>query len=144
METKFKVSKSSASHDISDILQITFGANSSRFWILRKHINTMERKYQNAESMPFFAWQCISLTLAHRDVDIVIRNQKEQNNLVKFLLYKMNTIDGRKDSAKGVIKVLEKQAVDEYKRQRGIRNKNFKMSDLPHATQSKVRLKNKM
>ena len=46
----------------------------------------------------------------------------------------MNTIDGRKDSAKGVIKVLEQQAVDEYKRQRGIKNKNFKMSDLPHAT----------
>ena len=48
LEVKFKVNKSSASHDICDIKQITFGANSSRFWILRKHINSMDKEYQNA------------------------------------------------------------------------------------------------
>ena len=49
--------------------------------------------------MPYFAWQCISLTLSHREVDIVIKNEKEQNNLVKFLLYKLNTVDGKAGSA---------------------------------------------
>ena len=58
--------------------------------------------------MPCYAWQCLSLTLAHRDVDIAFKSQKEQNNFVKFLLYKMNTIDGIRDSATGVIKALEK------------------------------------
>ena len=94
--------------------------------------------------MPFFAWQCLSFTLAHREVDIVIKNQKEQNNIVKFLLYKLNTIDGRKDSAKGVIQVLEKQALEKYKIVHNIKSKDFKISDLPHSVRSKMRLNHKV
>jgi hypothetical protein len=44
--------------------------------------------------MPFFAWQCMSITLPHREIDIVIKGQEDQNNLVKFLLFKLNTLDG--------------------------------------------------
>lgn len=68
----------------------------------------MTKEFQNNESMPFFAWQCLSLKLNHRDVDLVIKNQKEQNNLVKYLLYNLNTIDGNVNSANGIMNLMEK------------------------------------
>lgn len=68
----------------------------------------MPKAYLKAESMPFFAWQCISLTLSHREVDIVIKDEKDQNNLVKYILYKMRTIDGRAGSADLILKQMEK------------------------------------
>ena len=96
--------RSSASHSIADIKVITFGGMSSRFWVLRKHISYMPKNYLNAKSMPFFAWQCISLTLSHREIDIVVKDEKDQNNLVKYLLYKMRTVDGKAGSADKLLK----------------------------------------
>lgn len=100
--------RSSASHRIDDIKVITFGGMSSRFWVLRKHISYMPKGYLTSRSMPFFAWQCISLTLSHREVDIVIKEEKDQNNFVKYILYKMRTIDGRAGSADKILKLMEK------------------------------------
>lgn len=68
----------------------------------------MDHRYHNVESMPLFAWQCLSISLKHRDIDISFKSQREQNNFVKFMLYKLNTVDGRRDNDKGVIQVLEK------------------------------------
>jgi hypothetical protein len=42
--TKYNVTKSQASHSIKDINCMTFGAQSSRFWVLRKHINCMPKE----------------------------------------------------------------------------------------------------
>jgi hypothetical protein len=76
VKVEYELDKSSASHHISQIESIMFGGLSSRFWSLRKHINYMSTESQNMKSMPFFAWECITLKLSHRDVDIVIKNQK--------------------------------------------------------------------
>jgi hypothetical protein len=135
---------SSASHSISDIKAITFGGLSSRFWVLRKHINYMPKGYQDAETMPYFAWQCISLTLAHREVDIVIKNEKEQNNLVKFLIYKLNTIDGRAGSADQLLEVMEKQGLENYRIKKHIQLSKFNIKDVPNAYLTKLRLRSKL
>ena len=135
---------SSASHRISDIQVITFGGMSSRFWVLRKHISYMPKAYLTAKSMPFFAWQCISLTLAHREVDIVVKDDKDQNNLVKYILYKMRTIDGRAGSADQILKQMEKQGLENYKKKKSINNPNFGLKDMPHAYLTKVRLRNRL
>lgn len=34
----------------------------------------MAKDAQTIKDMPFFAWQCISIKLGHRDVDIVIKD----------------------------------------------------------------------
>ena len=50
---------SSASTYISDIKGMIFGGIQSRFWMFRKHFNSMspyELKY-----VPFHSWECISL-----------------------------------------------------------------------------------
>jgi len=80
----------------------------------------MDRAYQNKESMPFFAWQCLSITLSHRDVDLVIKDEKEQNNLVKYLIYKLNTIDGRAGSAKPILDILEQEGIENFRKKRKI------------------------
>lgn len=67
--------------------------------------------------MPFFSWQCLSFQLKHREIDIVIKNEKQQNNFVKFLIFKLNTIDGRKGSAEPILKALNDQDMRLYDKQ---------------------------
>ena len=62
--------------------------------------------------MPFYAWQCLSLRLSHRDVDIVIKNQKDQNNFVKYLIYNMNTSNGYADSAIPLLERMEQEGIN--------------------------------
>ena len=44
--------------------------------------------------------------LKHRDVDLVIKNEKHMDRFLKFLIFNMNTVDGNKDSAKGIYEKL--------------------------------------
>ena len=65
--------KSNSSFLISEVLGIVVGGASSRFWLLRKHINTIENdKLGKSTQMPFYAWECMTIKLKSRDVDIII------------------------------------------------------------------------
>ena len=64
--------KSSASTCVDDIQSITFGGINSRFWMLRKHFSSMSTL--ELEMAPFYCWNCLSLDLGHRNVDIVIKD----------------------------------------------------------------------
>jgi hypothetical protein len=66
--------------DLSEINQIMFGGFSSRFWVMRVHFNYQEDHM--IDKMPFKSWQCITLALKSRDVDLVIADEHEQNMLV--------------------------------------------------------------
>lgn len=68
----FTTKVSSGSCKVSDIENILFGGVSSRFWMLRKHINMLDD--EQLANLPFYSWQCITLQLKHRDVDLVIRD----------------------------------------------------------------------
>jgi len=70
----YDVKKSSASCLVEDVIGISFGAFTSRFWALRKHINCLHDT--QVDKIRFYAWQCISLTLKHREVDLVFKNEK--------------------------------------------------------------------
>ena len=56
-------------------------------------------KYSNETNIPFYAWECITIQFKHRDLDLVIRNNKNLTMLIKFLTYSINSYDGTKDSA---------------------------------------------
>lgn len=58
-DVKFRDRKSSGSCKVADIQNILFGGVSSRFWMLRKHINTLDDA--ELKSLPFYSWQCITL-----------------------------------------------------------------------------------
>jgi hypothetical protein len=69
-EFAYKELESQASCAVAGIRGFLYGGFSSRFWMLRKHINSMER--QKLCTIPFHNWECITLELQYRDVDIVI------------------------------------------------------------------------
>ena len=70
---------------------------SSRFWMLRKHFNCMSRT--ELFKLPYHSWNFITLILEHRDVDLVIRNDKDMDLLLAFLIHSLCTINGKRGSA---------------------------------------------
>ena len=76
---------------------------SSRFWMLRKHIISMTKK--ELVNVPFNSWNCITLCMSNRDIDLVIRNDEDMEKILKFLIYNLKTLDGSKDSA---LKLIQK------------------------------------
>lgn len=69
----FKRSKSGASCKIDDIESFVYGGFSSRFWLMRKHINSMETK--QILDLPFYCWECITIQTSTKNINLVIRNQ---------------------------------------------------------------------
>lgn len=49
--------------------------------------------------MPFYSWECLTIQLCDRDIDLVIRNSKQLFDLMTLLVYQLKTLDGVKDSA---------------------------------------------
>lgn len=67
-----------------------------------------KRKFDGDKSgvIPFYAWQCITLQLKNRYVDLVIKNEQKMNMFLKFLVMTINTMDGTKDSAEKTFQQL--------------------------------------
>lgn len=65
---------SSASCNLDEIQGIIFGGVSSRFWMMRKHFSSLPTNELKSSNMALYAWQCITLQLKHREVDLVIRD----------------------------------------------------------------------
>jgi hypothetical protein len=91
--------RSSSSMKLKDITNFTYGANSARFWMLRKQINSISWLNFKCGKVPFYAWQCISISSKDRDVDLVIEKEKDMINLLTMLIYKLETVDGFRGSA---------------------------------------------
>jgi len=50
------------------------------------------------KQMPFYSWNCLTLCLKHREVDLVIPNEQDMQKVLKFLIWKLKTVDGLKNS----------------------------------------------
>lgn len=68
-------------------------------------------KFLDEKTIPFLSWQCITLQLKHRDVDLVIKNQTDMDHLLKFLIYEINTINGKRDSGLKLQQMLVKRKI---------------------------------
>ena len=82
--------------------------------MLRKHINSLPRPL--LDNLPFYSWNCITIQLVNRDIDLVIRDLKDMKLLLKLLVYKMKTLDGTKNSGKKLLDLLTKNDVKEFMR----------------------------
>lgn len=109
----FKEEKSSASCKVSDIVGFIYGGQSSRFWMLRKYLISMpagtEKKFVNLKS-----WNCITIQLKNRDVDLVIQDDHDMKMLIKFLVMSLRTIDGRRDTGQKILIKLFQQEERSY------------------------------
>jgi len=73
------------------------------------------------EEIPFYSWNCLTLCLERRDIDLVIKDEYDLKKLLQFLVFKLKTQDGVRDSAVQMIDILNRQQHDE-------RNKELKNS----------------
>ena len=48
--------------------------------------------------VPFYSWQCITLQLEHREVDLVIPDDQDMNKFLMVIIKAMNTVDGNRNS----------------------------------------------
>ena len=90
---------SSSSCRLDDIQGFVYGGMTSRFWMLRKHINSLSSEYFKKNTLPFYSWDCITLQLEDKEVYLVINNEKQMEAFIKLLIYKLETIDGNRGSA---------------------------------------------
>lgn len=85
--------------------------------MLRKHINFMD--YAALDNLPFYCWKCITLQTAKRDIDLVIEDDLQMFIFIKFLIYIMQTIDGKKNTAKPYLEYVNNKQFDRIKRVTG-------------------------
>ena len=52
----FRYVQSSASCNFSKVKGIVYGGISSRFWMLRKHMNSIDPAEYRKKKVPFYAW----------------------------------------------------------------------------------------
>lgn len=69
--------------------------------MLRKHI--INSDLEDMDKLPFYSWNCLTLQMSHRDVDLVIRDDRDMEKVIKFLIYSLKTLDGSKDTATKLI-----------------------------------------
>ena len=69
--------------------------------------------------MPFYAWQCLSIQMKKRTIDLVIESGEEMMNLIKILVFKLDILDGFSGSSLPLQnKVYQLEVKKEYKKQK--------------------------
>ena len=94
----FKLETSTSSCHMDDVTAFVLGGSTSRWWMMRKHINLMTKKEMN-EKMPFYSWQCLTLEMPKNDVYLVIKSEERMVQLLKLLIYELNIVDGNRGTA---------------------------------------------
>lgn len=52
---------------------------------------------------PFYAWNCITISIKYKwDIYLIIKNESVMNDFIKLLIYKTETIDGYRGTAKSI------------------------------------------
>ena len=72
--------------------------------MMRKYFMNMTKK--ELKNIPFYCWQCVTLTFKHREVDIVIKDEEQLSYFLRFLIQQLYTVDGRRDSARPLINAM--------------------------------------
>lgn len=89
--------KSSASCKLSEIVGIIYGGLSSRFWMYRKHMNVQNFGKINSGNAAFYAWQCITIQMRYREVDLVIPDERDMDSLIEVIVDAMSKVKEIKD-----------------------------------------------
>ena len=57
-------------------------------------------KVAELSNLAFYYVQCITLKTAKRDIDLVIKDEKDMSMFIEFLIISLKSLDGTRDSAK--------------------------------------------
>ena len=93
---------------MENVKDFMIGGANSTFWMLRRQINSMS--LDELSSLPFFSWQCLTLIMEDGlNVDLVIGDDREMDLLLKFLIRRLRTLDGKANSAQLLLTLLQQQ-----------------------------------
>ena len=93
-DTEYIQKKSQTRILFSEIKSFKYGPSSTTFWMTRKHINQLPKLNIINNHMPYYVWQCLTIELKDRDVDLVILKEDEMIAILSLLIWKTNTING--------------------------------------------------
>ena len=65
--------------------------------------------------VPFYSWECITLQLRHRMVDLVIKKQSDMDDFLMILIDGIKTVDGNRNSLHTAVKHILKQKKEIHK-----------------------------
>ena len=88
------------------------------------------------EHLPFYAWQCITIRTDRRDTNLVIKDQKDMQILLEFLIISLRTLDGVRDTAKTFIAMTKginpnkETFMERFKRSVICCEPNFRQKDI--------------
>lgn len=57
--------------------------------------------------------------MTHRDINLVIKDEEQMSVLLKFLIYRMKSVDGSRNSAVPYLEALNKQSLKAFKELNG-------------------------
>ena len=61
------------------------------------------------KEIPFYSWDCVTLCLENKDIDLVIKDEQDLKKFLQFIIFKLKSIDGIRDSAINMIDVLNRE-----------------------------------
>ena len=62
--------------------------------MMRKHINSQNFEVEGQLRFPYYSWQCITLKLKSRCVDLVIEDEDHMMMFIELLLFELDSQDG--------------------------------------------------
>lgn len=71
-------------------------------------MNSLEPVEYRKKEIPFYSWEAITLQLEHRDVDLVIKDEKDMEDLLMILIDALKTVDGSRGSLDYIEKFIFK------------------------------------
>ncbi len=60
--------------------------------------NNENKKLKINKDIPFYSWECLTLILKNRDIDLVIKDESKMKIFIMFLIIKTNTFNGNRNS----------------------------------------------
>jgi hypothetical protein len=72
--------------------------------MLRKHINSIPKENSKTGHVPFYSWQCVTIEMEHKEMDLIIKDEFEMDVLLGVITYHMNTCNNERNSAIAFVK----------------------------------------
>ena len=88
--------KGSSADDSAESKPNEFAISDSNSESERSNKGYMDRAIET--KLPFYAWECITLSLKMREIDLVIPDPEDMRVLILFLIIRLNTFDGKRNS----------------------------------------------
>ena len=72
--------------------------------MLRKHMNSIPRENSKTGHVPFYSWECVTIQMENKEMDLVIKDEFEMDLLLGVISYHMETYNNDRYSAREFVK----------------------------------------